>query len=130
MREWAHYANRRIGPLTLPTPLSTGERVQRQRLRRRITGAIAIITVVLVGFSSLARSQDAPPTQPATQPLPSFTEAEFLRQLASFRAGGSVKFNPGIYAINNTVVLTLPGTYDMTGVELRGRKGTLIWIRG
>src|SRR5258708_15925588 len=79
----------------------------------------------------IARGVSAQPVAvPATQSLPSFTEAEFLNQLNNFRGRGSVKFNPGSYAINNTIVLMFPGTYDMTGVELRGHKGTLLWIRG
>jgi len=86
--------------------------------------------IVLLGLSLTAPSQEVPPTQPATQPVPTFTQAEFLSQLSNFRARGSVKINRGIYEINNSIVLTFAGTYDMTGVELRGRKGTLIWIRG
>ncbi|HEX4795520.1 MAG TPA: hypothetical protein VH370_17140 [Humisphaera sp.] len=87
-----------------------------------------LIGALMLLFVSEVSGQ--PATIPTTQPDPTFTEAEFLSQLSTFRARGSVKFNPGIYAINNTIVLTLAGTYDMTGVELRGRKGTLIWIRG
>jgi hypothetical protein len=99
-----------------------------------------VLAVALFAPASIAGAQVLVPTpqtqptsQPATRPADppaTMTDADMARQLKAHLPGSVMRFAPGVYAIANTIVLNQPGTYDMTGVELRGHKGTLLWLRG
>jgi len=99
-------------------------------------------TFAVFAVSTFAHAQAFPPqtlptTEPTTEPTtrpadapPTMNDADMARQLKAHLPGSVMRFTPGVYAIAKTIIINQPGTYDMTGVELRGHKGSLIWLRG
>jgi hypothetical protein len=95
--------------------------------------AVAVLVLCAVAGAQVLPPQTLPTTEPTTHPVdapPTMSDADMARQLKAHLPGSVMRFTPGVYAISNTIVIGQPGTYDLTGVELRGHKGAILWLRG